>query len=145
MSPVIHGANLKEVSTERKPRAEGEYLVTIMKSEMNGKMLVIKTKIEEAPEDKDIGQEFWDWVNIVQNDGKLNQISMEHLKRYMEAVFGKGSPEADAEPPDTDVLDGHQVRLYLIVDSYEDKKDIDPETGKGRTKTNNKVKSILPA
>jgi len=146
MSPIIQGADLSTVSITREPFAEGEYLVTILKSEIQpgGKMLVIKTKIEQAPEDKDIGREFWDWVNIIQNDGKINQISMEHLKRYLAAVFGKDSPEANAAPPDTDPLDGHQVKLYLIKDSYPDKKDLD-ENGQPKIKTNNKVKSILQA
>lgn len=139
--PVIQGADLSSVTTERKAFDEGEYLVTIQSSEFGGdqnKMLIIKTKIEAAPNDADVGREFWDWVNVIQNDGKINQISMAHVKRYMEAVFGKGAPETEGNPPDTDPLNGHQVRLYLILDTYKDKKS-------GEDKTNNKVKQILSA
>lgn len=138
--PVLHGADLSSVSTERKLYDEGEYLVTIIGSEMGGKsknMLIIKTKIAAAPNDADVDSEFWDWINYIQNDGKVNQISLSHIKRYMESVFGKDSAEANASPPDTDLLNGSQVRLYLIQDPYTD--------NSGTEKVNNKVKQIFPA
>ena len=142
--PIIEGADLTSVFTTREPFPEGLYTVTIFEQELqgNGKTLVMKTKIDE-PEDLR-GREFWDFINLRQNDGKPNKISWEHIKRYLEAVFGKGSNEAEANPPDTDVLTGTQVKLYLKEDSYEDAKDLD-EFGKPTVKRNNKVKKILSA
>lgn len=142
--PVIEGADLTSVSTDRDPYPENEYLVTIKESEIkDGKTLIMKTRIDEPEEFA--GREFWDFINLVQNDGKRNEIGLTTIKRYLEAVYGKGSAEAEASPPDTDVLNGMSVRLLLTESEYEDKKDIDPATGKGRLKRNNKVKRIFPA
>lgn len=132
--PILQGADLTQVSTTREPLPEGDYVVTILESEMNGNTLVMKTRIEEPSEFA--GRQFWDWINYIQNDGKINQISLEHIKRYLEAVYGKDSPESNQ--PDTDVLNGHQVKLYLVIDEYKAK-------GSDETKRNNKVKKILPA
>ena len=135
--PVLQGADLTQVNTTREPMPEGDYLVTVLESEIQGegKTLVLKTRIEEPSEFA--GRQFWDYINLIQNDGKMNRISLEQIKRYIEAVYGKGSQEAEASPPDTDVLNGHNVRLYLIVDEFKDKT--------GETKKNNKVKKIFPA
>ena len=133
--PVIQGADLTSVSTEREPFPDGEYLLTIKESEVqNGKMVVIKSTIEEPQEFQ--GREYWDFINIIQNDGKQNRIGLENIKRYLEAVFGKGSPEAEASPPDTDVLNGHSVRALISTREYQ--KD-------GETKRNNQVKRVFPA
>lgn len=133
--PVIQGADLTSVSTEREPFPDGEYVVTIKDSEIaDNKTLIIKSRIESPAEFKD--REFWDYINLVQNDGKQNRIGLETMKRYLEAVFGKGSAEAEASPPDTDVLNGHSVTLQLVVSTY---------TKDGEERKNNKVKRIYPA
>lgn len=119
MCPVIEGADLTSVSTTREPYKEGEILVTIKESEFQTdekKTLIIKTKIEAPEEYKD--REYWDFVNLIQNDGKKNKIGWTTIKRYMEAAFGKGSAEAESVPPDTDLLNGRQVKLYLKLTSY---------------------------
>ena len=135
--PILEGADLTQVSTTREPMPEGDYLVTVLESEISGsKTLVLKTRIDEPAEFAN--RQFWDYINLIQNDGKQNRISLEHIKRYLEAVFGKDSPEAEASPPDTDVLNGHQVRLYLIIDEFKDNKT-------DEIRRNNKVKKILPA
>lgn len=147
MSPIIQGADLTSVSTDRQPWPEGNYKVTIKESvvEGNGKTLIIKSRIDECdvdisamPESKDGGHEYWDYINLVQNDGKQNRISLEHIKRYLEAVFGKGSAEAEASPPDTDVLNGHSVELFITQRTY---------TPKGETeeRTVNNIKRIFAA
>ena len=122
--PVIQGADLTSVSTKREPFAEGEYKVTVKESELsNAKTLIIKSRIDEGPDSSTEyqNQEFWDYVNLVQNDGKQNRIGLTTIKRYLEAAFGEGSSEAEASPPDTDVLNGHQVGLYLTIEEYKGK------------------------
>jgi hypothetical protein len=121
MSPVLENVDLTSVSTKREAFPEGEYTVTIKGSELDEgkKTLIMKTVIEEPTELQ--GREFWDWINIVQNDGKKNEIGYKNIKRYLEAAFGKGSSEAESSPPDTDVLNGHQVVLYLKQTTYTDK------------------------
>lgn len=143
--PVIEGADLTSVDTTRQPLPEIDsgYLVTVKESEISAdkRTLILKMRIDEPTQDPP--REFWDYINLVQNDGKQNRISLEQIKRYLEAVFGKGSPEAESSPPDTDVLNGHMVRLYLIVDEYKDTKPGSPTFGE--VKKNNKVKKIFPA
>lgn len=142
--PVIEGADLTSVSTEREPFAAGEYLVTVKESEIkDGKTLIIKSRIEEPVEFQ--GREYWDYINLRQNDGKQNRIGLESAKRYMEAVFGKGSPEAESSPPDTDVLNGHQVRVLLEVREYW-KNDIpEPQRTEDNKSRNNQTKRVFPA
>lgn len=132
--PVLENVDLSSVSTKREAFPEGEYTLTFKASELDAekKTLIMKTVIE-AP-DKYQGREFWDWINIVQNDGKKNEIGYKNIKRYLEAVFGKGSSEAEASPPDTDVLNGHQVVVYLKQTSYKDKS--------GEDQPKNEVKKI---
>lgn len=138
MCPILEGADLTQVSTTREPLPEGDYVVTVFESEIQkgGKTLVLKTRVEEPAEFAP--RQFWDYINLIQNDGKPNKISLEQIKRYLEAVFGKDSPEAENTRPQTDILNGHQVRLYLIIDEFKDEKS-------GEKKRNNKVKKILPA
>lgn len=123
--PILEGVDLTSVSTKREAFPEGEYTLTFKGSELDEakKTLILKTVIE-AP-DQYQGREFWDWINIVQNDGKKNEIGYKNIKRYLEAVFGKGSSEAEASPPDTDVLNGHQVVVYLKQTTYTDKDKIE--------------------
>lgn len=136
MCPVIEGADLTSVSTEREPYPEGEYVVTFKESEVSDdrRQCILKTVIEEPAEFQ--GREFWDFVNLIQNDGKVNKIGWTTIKKYLEAVFGKGSTEAESSPPDTDLLNGHQARVYLKVGSY---------TKDGVEKKNNKVSKIFAA
>lgn len=132
--PVLENVDLSSVSTKREAFPEGEYTLTFKASELDAekKTVILKTVIE-AP-DQYQGREFWDWINIVQNDGKKNEIGYKNIKRYLEAVFGKGSSEAEASPPDTDVLNGHQVMVYLKQTSYKDKS--------GEDQPKNEVKKI---
>ena len=113
--PIIEGADLSNVSTERELLPEGEYLFTILDSELSedGNSLIIKRRVEEAPPEgeKFVGQENWDWINIVDKQGKRNEIGYQTLKKYLEAVFGKGSDESNVA--DSDPLHGHQVRIYI--------------------------------
>lgn len=137
--PVIEGADLTKVSTTYEPLPEGEYLLNVKEviwADENKKAQVIINEVLEPVELK--GRTHRDYVNLFTKEGKLNEISLSHIKRYLEAVFGKGSPEAEATPPDTDLLVGHQTRQYLIVDSYEDR------TTK-EEKKNNKAKKIMKA
>lgn len=145
--PIISGADLTSVSTERQAWPEGTYKVTVKESvvEGNGKTLIIKSRIDETdqdisamPQSKSGDHEYWDYINLVQNDGKQNRISLEHIKRYLEAVFGKGSAEAEASPPDTDVLNGHSLTLYVTKRTY-------TPGGETEERTVNNVKRVLPA
>lgn len=132
--PVLENVDLSSVSTKREAFPEGEYTLTFKSSELDAekKTLIMKTVIEEPTQYQ--GREFWDWINIIQNDGKKNEIGYKNIKRYLEAVFGKGSSEAEASPPDTDVLNGHQVMVYLKQTSYKDKS--------GEDQPKNEVKKI---
>lgn len=142
--PVIEGADLTSVSTDHEPYPGGEYLVTVKESEIqNGKSLIIKSRIEEPVEYQ--GREYWDFINLKQNDGKQNRIGLESTKRYLEAVFGKGSPEAEASPPDTDVLNGHQVKLLLEVREYWPNNIPEADRTPENKKKNNQTKRVFPA
>lgn len=142
--PIIAGADLTSVSTDREPYPEGEYLVTIKESEVkDGKSVIIKSRIEEPTEFQ--GREYWDFINIRQNDGKQNRIGLENIKRYLEAVFGKGSPEAEASPPDTDVLNGSQVKLLLQIREYVPDSEKSKPEAEQEKKRNNQTKRVFPA
>jgi len=136
--PVLQNADLSSVDTSFKPypeRPEG-YVVRVKESQFHkdGAQLRIISEIEEPEEYK--GRPFTHFINVRQNDGSANKYGLADVKRYMEAVFGKGSQEAENANPDTDVLNGSTVRLYLFEDSYKDKSGNDvPSQG---------VKKILP-
>jgi hypothetical protein len=132
--PVIQGADLTSVSTTREPLPEQEYLLDIFGSEMSedGTKVIIKTRVIEPSEEAK--KEFWDWCTV---SGEWKEIGLQQVKRYLEAVFGKGSPEAEASPPDTDPLHGHQVRAYLTISAYKD--------STGQEQRNNKAKRIRAA
>ncbi len=136
MCPVIEGADLTSVSTTREPYPEGEYTVTVKESEVSedGRTLTLKSVIDEPAQYQ--GRELWDFINLVQNDGKQNKIGLTTIKRYLEAAFGKKSSEAEASPPDTDVLNGQTIKVYLKIGSY--KKD-------GQDVPKNEVKKIYEA
>lgn len=138
--PVLNNVDLTSVSTKNEafPELESGYLVTFKESEISEdqRSLILKMRIDEPAEYA--GREYWDWINLVQNDGKTNQISLKHIKRYLEAVFGEGSAEAEASPPDTDVLNAHQARIFMVQRGYKDKK-----TGEDRMA--NDVKRIFKA
>jgi hypothetical protein len=143
MCPVIEGADLTSVSTEFEPYPENNtgYKVTILSSALSDdkKQLQIKTRIEEPEEFN--GRPYTDFINLVQNDGKKNTIGHTTIKRYMEAVFGKGSAEAESNPPNTDLLNGHQALLFLEINEYKPKGWKEGDA----LKKNNKTKKILPA
>lgn len=136
--PIIEGADMASVSTERELLPEGSYTMTIKESELSedGRSLIIKHRIDSAPDEAQarVGQEWWNWINIKANDGKVNEIGFSQIKRYLEAVFGKGSSESNSN--DTDPLNGASVELYIVQKSY--KKD-------GEDKTVNNVKRITKA
>lgn len=134
MCPVIEGADLTTISTKREPLPEYDYVLEIFGSEFDESRtkIIVKTRVAEGP-DNTVGKEFWDWCQVT---GEWKEIGLQQIKRYLEAVFGKGSDEAEAVPPDTDVLHGHKVRAYLIIDSY---------TKDGEEQRNNKAKRIRAA
>lgn len=136
--PIIEGADMASVSTERELLPEGSYTMTIKESELSedGRSLIIKHRIDTAPDEAQarVGQEWWNWINIKANDGKVNEIGFSQIKKYLEAVFGKGSSESNSN--DTDPLNGASVELYIVQKSY--KKD-------GEDKTVNNVKRITKA
>lgn len=142
--PVLQNVDLTSVSTDREPYPNGEYLMTVKSSELtgNGKGLVIKRVIQDHPEFQD--QESWDFINLRQNDGKVNTIGLETVKRYMEAVFGKGSSEAEASPPDTDLLNGHSIRVLLEINEYWPNEIPEAARTPENKKRNNKTKRIFP-
>lgn len=133
--PIIEGADMTTVSTSFKPYGEGVYQMLVKSSELasENRQLRIKMEIEDAPDSADVGKPFTHFINIVQNDGKKNQIGLETIKRYLEAAYGKGSDEANQN--DTDYLNGRRVRLYLTVGSYKKGQEDIPT---------NEVKKILP-
>lgn len=135
MCPQIEGADLTSISTERESLPEGDYLVQVLNSELSEdkRTLIIKSEIIEPAEAA--GREYWEFCNIVKNNGEPNEIGYQTLKRYLEAVFGKGSPESNRA--DSDPLHGHQVRLYLVPNDFTRK---DGSTGHG-----NKAKKIMAA
>jgi hypothetical protein len=55
-------------------------------------------------------------------------------------VYGEGSDEAEASSPDTDVLNGHSVRAYMVIDEYKPK---DWKEGEPLVKKN-KIKKLFP-
>lgn len=136
--PVIEGADLTSVSTTREPLPEEDYLFDIIGSEMSEdkNKLILKLRVVEPEEVNGVnvkGREFWEWLTV---KGEWGHIGLQQLKRYLEAVFGKGSTEADT--PDSDPLHGQQVRAYLIIDPYKDKTT-------GEEVKNNKAKRIRAA
>jgi hypothetical protein len=135
--PVIQNADLTSVSTKNEPFPEGNYDFVIFESELSDdqRTVIIKHKCEAGDDPQQVGREYWNWINLIQNDGKPNRVGAIQIKRYMEAVFGEGSPEAETASPDTDVLNGHRVKLFLKVRTY---------TPKGSTeeKKSNEVKMI---
>jgi hypothetical protein len=115
--PEIEGADLTSISTKTEAYPEQEYLMLITGSEFMDeakKTLIIKRKIVEPAEFVD--RESWDFINLVQNDGKKNDIGLKTLKRYLEAVFGKDSPES--QRANSDPLTGHMVKVYLTQKQY---------------------------
>lgn len=144
--PIIPGADLTSVSTDFELYPDGEYTVTILGSELTegNKQLRIKTRIEQPVEFQ--GKPFTDFINLIQNDGKQNQMGLTNIKRYLEAVYGKGSAEAEASPPDSDLLDNKQVKLQLAKNSYVPKNptEFNPD-GSPKKKENNQVKRVFPA
>jgi hypothetical protein len=120
--PIIEGADMASVETERKPFPEDSYKGLIYATEMTDdkKQIVIKHKEFVRSEDgssvEGSGNEFWDYINVRNNDGQINKYGMADVKRYLEAVFGKGSPES--LNADTDPLVGHVVGHYLKVEDY---------------------------
>lgn len=146
--PVIPNADLTKVSTDFETYEPGEYLVEVKESEFanDNKQIRIKTQIVEPVEHA--GKIFTDFINLVQNDGKQNPYGLASVKQYLEAVFGKGSPEAESSPPDTDPLNGHQVKLLLAINEYTPKPDKATEfnpDGSPKKKRNNQVKRVFPA
>jgi len=149
--PIIEDADLTSVSTDREPFPEGMYSVTVKESELipEGKGVIIRSRIDSAEVEGEDGskfaeREYWDYIYTKQNDGKANKMGLEQIKKYMEAAFGKGSPEADTPRPDTDLLNGQQLKLYLTVRTYDDKneKDVNGQPVKRRS---NSVKKIFAA
>lgn len=136
MCPIIEGADMTSISTERELLPEGEYLLLVTDSEISEdkKSCIIKHRVEDAPTEgaKFVGQEWQNWINIVQNDGKKNEIGFTSIKKYLEAVFGKGSVESNTA--DTDPLNGYQVRVYITQKSW--KKD-------GEDRSGNNIKRFL--
>jgi hypothetical protein len=143
MCPVIEGADLSSVSTKREPLPEHEYVLTYTGQELEPKQLILKMRVDEPAEingSNTQGREHWEFINLVQNDGKQNKIGWTTIKRHLEAVFGEGSNEAEANPPDTDVLNGHSVRAYMVIDEYKPK---DWKPGDELAKKN-KIKKLFP-
>lgn len=134
--PVIEGADMTTISTKRQALPEGDYRLQITTSEFDESKtkIIIKTKVVESSVEGQVGKEFWDWCSVV---GEWKEIGLQQIKRYLEAVFGKGSPEAEAVPPDTDVLHGHVVDVYLAVESYKGKS--------GEEEQSNRAKRIRAA
>lgn len=115
--PIIEGADLSNVSSAFDARPEGEYTIQVKESkfEKEGKFLVIHSKILSGPDGYEVkdNDTYQDWINLKQNDGKVNEIGYKTIKRYLEWAFGKGSPEANQN--DTDVLNGYEGKIYLTV------------------------------
>lgn len=143
MCPIIEGADLTSVSTKREPLPEAEYILTVTSQELEPKQLILKLRVDEPEEvngTQTRGREHWEYINLIQNDGQKNKIGWTTIKRFLEAVFGAGSAEAEANPPDTDVLNGHSLRAYMIVDEYKPK---DWKEGDELVKKN-KIKKMFP-
>ena len=108
--PIIEGADLSNVSSNNTVPA-GTYRFRVKKSEYigdNNENLIIISEILEAPEEALVGKDYRDLINRVQKDGKTNEFFLQNIKRYMEACFGKGSPQAVASSPDTDWLNDQE-------------------------------------
>ncbi len=130
--PVLTGGNLSSVETSFKPYPEGLYTIRVEGSELakDNAQLRIKSVIE-APEEF-AGKSFTHFISLNKKDGTRNAYGWADIKRYLEAVFGKGSAEAEAGDPDTDALNGSVLKLYLVEGEYEGK-------------PTQEVKKILPA
>lgn len=138
MCPVIDGADLTKVSTSRDPYPEGEYHVTVVKSELSDdrRSLTFQNRIDEPAEYAETKRIFFDNINIRDENGKWNDMGLASIKKYLEAQFGKGSPEAEAFPPNTDPLDGARLGMYLTIREYDSKKEKDANGQPVKVKVN---------
>jgi hypothetical protein len=132
--PIIEGADLTSVDTGFKNYPEGSYKVHIKEVEhFENRQVRIKTEIIEADEPSAVGKPFTHFINYRNADGSINQYGIADIKRYLEAIYGKKSPESLTA--DTDLLHDKVVLLYL--NERADKNDPD--------KLYQNVKKILPA
>lgn len=105
---------------------------------------IVKSKIIASYPDGETefaNKPIYDYINIHNKNGELNEISLGNLKRYFEAI---APDSADSEDADTDEL----VNGFFIADVYIDsyptgKKNAD---GSDETRQSNKIKytSISP-
>lgn len=134
MCPIIEGADLTTVDTSFKNYPEGSYLVLIKDVEIfEDRQARVKCEIVEAEDPSFVGKPFIHFINFRDADGSLNKYGLADIKRYLEAIYGKGSPESNTA--DTDLLPNNQVLLYL--NERADKND--------STKMYQNVKKILAA
>ena len=141
--PVISGADLTNVSTTYQPLPAGSYKTRLKATvEEEPKLrVIVRHKVVESPDGENIGREFTDFIYLMQNDGKPNEIGRKQLKRYFEAVVGKEA--ANTPNPNTDDLEDAEVMVELEQESYT------PKATEGQpnpeTKINNRVKRVLAA
>lgn len=116
--PILEGVNWEDVKGGRELLPEGKYRMLIKSSEFDEeqKNLIVKHEIVDGPDQ--VGEEWWNWVNLVKNDGGRNDIGYETIKQMQETVFGKGAPET--LKPDTDPLNGEEIGYYIIQKDSKD-------------------------
>lgn len=143
--PIIEGADLTSIETEFKNFPEGSYRMLVKevnfyddKDPVDSPSLANKLRIVSEIQENDVDHEhnskkFTHFINFRNEDGTLNKYALADIKRYLEAIYGKKSPESNRA--DTDLIPGHEVTLYLSERPNKD----DPD------KPYQNVKKILPA
>lgn len=142
--PIIEGADLTSIDTSFKNYPEGSYTVLVKEvtfwrgkdasDARHGTQVRVVTEIVDNDADpKNNGKPFTHFINFRDENGELNRYGLADIKRYLEAIYGKGSPQVGRG--DTDDIAGNTVLLYL--NERADKND--------PSKMYQNVKKILPA
>lgn len=150
-------ASMADVSTEYQPVDPGTYRLQVVSVDYNEKdaktdagqnikrgTYVVKSKVISSYPDGETehaNKPLYDYINIHNKDGQVNEISLANLKRYFEAI---APDEADSEDADTDSLVNGYFIADVIIDSYKTGKQ--NADGSEETRTTNRIKatSISP-
>lgn len=143
------GASLANVSTTFIPAAPDVYLCDITQVEFLEKggrvTVVVHNKIASGDETgaENAGREIIDRISMHKKDGAENEFGAIQLKRYAEAAIpeAKDWSEEEWDEFDTDQLQGRQVSLAVIIETYDEEM---PGGAKEERKTN-RIKRVLPA
>lgn len=128
-------ANLADISTEYKLPDPGPYVLRVKEinvenkkakavgGDMDGQEIERTTYVVKSVIVRDLdGNEdnankpIWDYINIHNKDGSLNEISLANLKRYFEAI---APDSANSEDADTDELINGEYQAQVYHETYD--------------------------